>query len=422
MNAPLLTLAVKSLLNRRATVLLTMAAIAFSVALLLGVEKVRVGAQQSFANTISGTDLIVGARSGSIQLLLYSVFRIGDATNDISWESYQDIQAWKDVDWTVPISLGDSHRGYRVVGTTEEFFTRYRYGRRQALTFEAGRALDDLYDTVIGADVAAELGYSIGQKIVLAHGAGALELRKHDDKPFIITGILARTGTPVDRSVHVSLEGIEAIHIDWQDGRAPRLGQAVSAAEARTRDLQPRRVTAVLVGLKSRLAAFTVQRRINTYKDEALLAILPGVALQQLWDAIGGLEKALLAISVMVVITGLLGMVAVSLGALNERRREMAILRSVGARPIHIFALLVLESGVLATAGALVGTALLYAGLFVAQPLVLSSFGFHLPVAWPSAWEAVLLGLVLVAGLLSGAIPAALAYRRSLSDGMAIRI
>jgi putative ABC transport system permease protein len=422
MNAPLLRLAVQSLLNRRVTALLTMAAIALSVTLLLGVEKVRTGARLSFANTISGTDLIVGARSGSIQLLLYSVFRIGDATNNISWASYQDIRKWPEVAWSVPISLGDSHRGFRVIGTTAEYFQHYKYGRKQALAFEAGKPFADLFDAVVGADVAKELGYSVGDQIVLAHGAGAIGFAKHADKPFTISGILARTGTPVDRSVHVSLQAIEAIHIDWEDGRAPRPGRAISAEEARLSVLQPKAVTAVFIGLKTRMATFSAQRKVNTYKEEALLAVLPGVALQQLWDTLGGLEAALSAISVLVVVTGFMGMIAVSLSALNERRREMAILRSLGAGPRHIFVLLVLEAGFLAAAAAIVGAIALYGGLWIAQPIVLSRYGVYLPIAPPDAWELTLLGLVVAAGCISGVIPALLAYRRSLADGMSVRL
>ncbi|MGF1500188.1 MAG: ABC transporter permease, partial [Paracoccaceae bacterium] len=129
----LLRLALASLLNRRVTVGLTILAIGLSCALFLAVEKVRTGAKESFADTISGVDLIVGARSGSVQLLLYSVFRIGSATNNISWESYQDILAMRNVDWAVPLSLGDSHKGFRVLGTTHAYFERYKYRGGRAL-------------------------------------------------------------------------------------------------------------------------------------------------------------------------------------------------------------------------------------------------------------------------------------------------
>ena len=122
-------LALQSLRNRWLTALLTVLAIAVSVVLLLGVEKIRTGAKASFANTISGTDLIVGARSGGIQLLLYSVFRIGNATNNMTWRSYEEIAKRKEVAWIVPLSLGDSHRGFRVLGTTKNYFDHYKYRR-----------------------------------------------------------------------------------------------------------------------------------------------------------------------------------------------------------------------------------------------------------------------------------------------------
>ncbi|WP_315982867.1 ABC transporter permease [Aliamphritea spongicola] len=214
----LFRIAAKSLLNRRTSVVLTIISIAVSVALLLGVEKVRDQAKQSFANTISGTDLIVGARSGSVQLLLYSVFRIGDASNNITWQSYQDIAGHSRVAWTIPISLGDSHRGYRVVGTNTDYFKHYKYGRKQPLVFTEGQQFSALHDVVLGAEVAAKLGYQMGDELVVAHGTGNASFAKHEDQPFKVSGILAPTGTPVDRALYVSLEAIEAIHVDWQSG------------------------------------------------------------------------------------------------------------------------------------------------------------------------------------------------------------
>ena len=417
---PIVSIALKSLLNRRATAALTVFAIAISVTLLLGVEKVRIEAKASFANTISGTDLIVGARSGAIQLLLYSVFRIGNATSNISWESYREIAARPEVAWTIPLSLGDSHRGFRVLGTNGDYFRHYRYGRKQPLAFAAGAPFADLFDAVLGADVAQSLGYRIGDPMVVDHGLGSAGFSKHEDKPFRVAGILAKTGTPVDRTVHVSLEGIEAIHIDWQSGtRVP--GMSVSAEAVRRMELRPRAITAFLIGLDSRLATFAVQRHVNGYRAEPLLAILPGVALQELWDLMGTAEAALTAISVFVVVTGVLGMLTMLLAGLNERRREIAILRSVGARPLHVFALFVAEATVLTAAGTLLGLALLYASLLVAQPIVDARFGLYLSIAPPTARDMAILGLVMVAGFLAGTVPAHQAYRKSLADGMIVR-
>ena len=416
----ILRLALQSLRNRALTAFLTVLAIAFSVMLLLGVEKVRTGARQSFADTISGTDLIVGARSGPIQLLLYSVFRIGNATNNITWASYDDIAKRQDVAWIVPLSLGDSHRGFRVLGTTPAYFEHYKYRQGQSLKFAAGKLFSDLFDTVLGADVAAALGYKVGDPIVVAHGLGSVSFVEHEDKPFRVAGILEKAGTPVDRTVHVSLEAIEAIHVDWQSGaRSP--GDSVSADEVRKMNLQPKAVTSALVGLKSKLQTFGLQRAINEYRAEPLSAILPGAALQELWGLVGTAETALAAVSAMVVVTALLGMVTMILTTLNERRREMAILRSVGARPVTILGMMTAEAGVLTAAGVALGLILLYTALILLQPYIDRTYGLHLSIDPPKPSELLTLAAIVIGGILAGLIPAIRAYRMSVADGMTVR-
>jgi putative ABC transport system permease protein len=415
----ILRLAFASLIARALTVAMTILAIALSVMLFLGVEKVRTGAKASFADTISGTDLIVGARTGSVQLLLYSVFRIGAATNNMTWESYQDIAARDAVDWIVPISLGDSHRQFRVMGTTAAFFERYKYRSGQSLSVRDGEVMDDLFDATIGADVAETLGYSVGDPIVVAHGLASFSA--HEDQPFRISGILEKTGTPVDRTVIVSLEAIEAIHVDWRSG-AQIPGQSTPADVIRQMELQPAAITAALVGVKGRLQVFGLQRSINDYAEEPLLAILPGVALQELWQIVGIAETALIAVSGMVIVTALIGMMATIFSSLNERRREMAIFRAMGARPRVIFAMLVLEAAVMAAIGALLGLILLYLGLYVAQPLIDSAFGLWIPIDPPTLREVWVLNAVILAGAIVSMVPAIRAYRMSLADGMIVRI
>ncbi len=414
----ILRLAIGSLGARALTVAMTVLAIALSVALFLGVEKVRTGAKASFADTISGTDLIVGARSGSVQLLLYSVFRIGNATNNVTWESYQDIAARPEVDWIVPISLGDSHRQFRVMGTTVEFFERYKYRQGRGLEVADGALMSDLFDTVIGADVASSLGYDVDDPIVVAHGIASFS--EHKDQPFRVSGILAKTGTPVDRTVIVSLEAIEAIHVDWQNG-AQVPGQSTPPEVIRQMDLAPNAVTAALVGVESPLQIFALQRTINEYTAEPMLAVLPGVALQELWAIVGVAETALLSVSAMVVVTALIGMMATIFSSLNERRREMAIFRAMGAKPTTIMGLLVLEAALTAAIGALLGILLLYAGLIIAQPIIDGAFGLWLPIAAPSLRELTVLLGVVVAGAIVSLIPAFRAYRLSLTDGMMVR-
>jgi putative ABC transport system permease protein len=415
-----LKLAWKSLLNRKTTALLTVMTVAISVILLMGVERIRTQAKSSFANTISGTDLIVGGRSGQVNLLLYSVFRIGNATNNIDWKSFEEFSHHRSVDWAIPISLGDSHKGFRVMGTNHSYFEHYQYGQKQALSFASGHQFNGLFETVLGSDVAKSLGYDIGSKLIIAHGISDVGFSRHDNLPFKVVGILAPTGTPVDKTVHVSLEAIEAIHVGWESGA--NLGNTPSKKQLEQVDFQPKQITAMMIGLKSKIQTFALQRQINTYPDEPLSAILPGIALHELWAMMSVAEQALLIVSVFVVIAGLLGMLSSLLTSLQERRREMAILRAMGARPKHIFALLICEASGLTLLGITVGISLLFTLLTLAAPFVRAHYGINIEISAITSHEWLLLGCVQFAGIIIGFIPAFRAYRQSLSDGMTIRI
>ncbi len=416
----LLRIVLKSAWHRRMSLLLTILSIAISVSLLLGVDKIRKEAKSSFINTISQTDLIVGARSGPMNLLLYSVFRIGNATNNVSWESYEDIIAIDNVAWSIPISLGDSHRGFRVMGTNTDYFAHYQYGQSQHLLFAQGRPFDDVYDAVIGADVARTLDYQLGDDLIIAHGLVSVDFAAHDDKPFVITGILAKTGTPVDRTVHVSLEGIEAIHVDWQGGGRSAL--ELSAEQARKMDLRPKAITAFMIGLDNRINTFRLQREITDYDEEPLLAIIPGATLAELWQTISIFEQVLLVISTFVLIAGLLGMLTMLLSTLNERRREMAVLRAVGAHPYHILLLFVLETLFIVCIGYLLGMGILYLLLVLLQPFLVESYGVNIAITLPDAQQWLLFAFILLLSILVSLIPGLIAYRRSLQDGLAIKV
>ena len=415
----ILALAWKSLANRRFTAALTVMSIALSVTLFIGVERLRSEARASFANTLSGTDLIIGARSSPVQLLLYTVFRIGDATNNISWDSYKHIAAHPKVRWTVPMSLGDSHRGFWVLGTTATYFEHYRYARDRRLDIAQGHEFSGLHDAVIGAEVADKLAYDIGDAIVVAHGTNDVSFARHDDQPFRVVGVIARTGTPVDRTIHIGLDAMEAIHQGWQN--APP-GSLNLTRENQAMSLTPTAITGALVGLRSKVSIFGVQRYVNDYSREPLSAILPGVALSQLWNLVAIAENSLLVVSIFVVVVGLFGMLTALLTSLNERRREMAILRSVGARPAHVFALIMGEAGFLTLLGALWGLAMLYLLLFIGQPVVESQFGIFIEIGALSRYECMLLGGVVGIGFAVGSVPAYRAYRLALADGLSVRV
>jgi len=412
----------KSLWNRRVTTLLTIASIALSVTLLLGIERIRMGARESFSNTISQTDLIVGGKGGTVQLLLYTVFRMGSATGNISHETFEKFSRHGAVQWVIPYSLGDSHRGFRVVGTNEKFYEHYRFRQDKRVTFSVGQAPVDVLEVALGAEVAEKLGYTLGQSIAVTHGVtDGIGLLNHDDKPFKVVGILDKTGTPIDRSLYVTLEGLEAIHMDWKDGAPPRKGEEIPAASLRREDIKIGQITAFLVRTKNRFETLSLQREINTYPDEPLMAIIPGVALSELWSVVSYAEDGLRIVSWSVLIVGLLAMLIAIYTSLQERRREMAILRSVGAGLGKIVLLLVSEAVLLTILGIGFGIAFTYSVLFVLQPLIEAKFGLLIPVRALSPLEWVFLLAVLVSGFLIGLVPALRAYRNSLADGLAVR-
>jgi len=415
----LFKLTLSSLYARLLTVSMTVFAISLSLMLYLSVEKLRSSAYTSFTNTISQTDLIVGSRTSSIQLLLYSVFRVGNATNNITWESYEDIIDRDEIAWSVPISLGDSHKGFRVMGTNLEFFERYKYRSGQSLEIEEGNYFDDLYDVVLGYGVAEKLGYKLDIPLIVSHGLQSFT--DHDDQPFRVSGILAKTGTPVDNTVIVSLEAIEAIHVDWSSGTKIQ-GQETPVDQIRKMDLSPKNITAALIGVNSKLQVFQLQRWINEYPEEALSSILPGVALQELWRIVGIVENLLLGISIIVIFTTLIGMTAIVFSSLNERRREMAIWRAMGASPSIIIGLLMIEAFIIAVLSAIVSTILLFVLLYLLQPWIDSTYGILVNIEMLSLEDIFIFVYFILAAMLVSLVPAIRAYWFSINDGMTIKI
>jgi putative ABC transport system permease protein len=411
-----LSLALRSLANRRLATALTAASIALSVALLVGVETVRRGVRESFAGTVRHTDLIVGARGGPQQLLLSSVFGLGSPAGAVSWDTYQRWAAHPAVKWTIPISLGDSYRGYRLVGTTPTFFERYRFRNDGQITVAQGTIIATDHDIDVGSEVASRLHLRLDTAIAITHGLRGEGISEHAQHPFTVVGILAPTYTPVDRSVFITLDGVEAMHVGFEEGGGDE-------ADPDHHDhAGEHSITAFLVGTKNRFESLRLQREMNTDVREPLTAILPAVSLTELWHTIGYAEDGARFITAIVVLVGLLGMIVALYSTLEERRREMAILRSLGAGPRRIAALLVLESGMLSATGAVVGVGLSYALMMIGGSMAEQHFGIAIPITAPGQVEWMYIGGVLVAGLLVGLVPAWRAFRNALQDGLTIRL
>ena len=420
----LLQVAYQSLRYRMSGVLLTILSVALSVFVLLGVEHVRQETRSGFASTVSGVDLIVGARTGDINLLLLSVFRIGNATANVTWDAVEAISEEERVSWVVPISLGDSHKNFRVVGTTEEFFERYKYGGGQPLDFIEGQKFNREAEVVLGAQVAVELSYGLGDSLILSHGMADVSFSHHDQVPIEVVGVLERTGTPVDNALFVNLETIEAIHADEEEHEHEEAHHDEHDHEEAHHDEHEGHshpplgtVTALLVGLESQIATLQVQRWINEYAEEPLLAILPGVALTQLWELVGNVENVLRGISILVFISSLLGLNAMLLASMRERRREIDILRSIGAPSLFILALLVIESLLIVTVGVVIALAGLLTMITLINTVLVTELGILLSLDILYSSSLIALGLIYLTALLLSLWPAFQAYSASRAVG-----
>lgn len=397
----ILNVAKRSLLYRKGTMALIIFSIALSTAILLTVEYLRIEAKQSFGKMVSGTDLIVGARTGQLNLLLYSVFQIGNPTNNISYSSYQLVAKNPQVAWTIPISLGDSHRGYRVIGTSHDYFEHFKFGKNQSLSFSQGNAFSDVFDTVVGFEVAKKLQYEIGDPITLSHGLGSTSFINHDETPFKIVGVLAATGTPVDKAIFVSLQGIEAIHHDDEH-----------LHEHSDEIFEPESITAFLIGVRSKISTFSLQRAINEYSKEPLTAILPGVALVELWQMLTMFERLLLLISVLVLVAALAGMAAVLLTALRERRQEFILLRTLGAPTGFIALFIQCEVLLITLTGLLLGGLVCWLSILLGEIYLAENFGIFISQNIFHSSTLIIVGAILAGSFLIGFIPVVSAYRK----------
>jgi putative ABC transport system permease protein len=407
----LLKLVIVSLWSRKVMAMLTCTSIAISILVLIGVEHLRSEVKSNFERTVSGVDLIVGSRTSGVNLLLFSVFKIGNPSNNIQWNSYQDIVSKNQVAWSVPLSMGDSHQGFSVIGTTDDYFEYFKYGDKQNINFAQGQSFKRLYEVVLGAEVAKKLGYSLNQSLVMSHGTGKVSFTHHDDHPFKVVGILNSTGTPADQSLYIPIQSInilhqkQHIHDEWLS-EVP-LGEK----------FQPE-LSAFLLGSKSKIGVLQMQRDINQFKQEPLSAILPALALRELWKIVGAVEISLRVISWLILATALICMTTMLLASMKERERELAVLRALGAKAHVIIVLIAAEALMLTFIGALAGYLLVTVSLLLGQPLLEQHFALYISPYVNLAEVGRFFLIAASAAVLLSFIPAVLAYKKSLVTGL----
>lgn len=423
----MIALLLKSLRNRRTIAFLTALSVALSVFLFASVEKLRDGARTGFSQTVSGTHIIAGARSGQIPLLLFSLFHLGSPTSNVSFASYVRYKKNPAVAWALPLSIGDSHRGFRVVGTIPDFVRHFRYRNQQPLKLESGVFTLGRFRAVLGNTAARELAYKISDKLVLTHGISDVQgIHDHDESPFVVEGILEATGTPLDKGIYVSLASIEQMHDAEGHEEESNEASRPIAHEARglphqEKKIRIEKITSFLLGVKQPVDILPLMRQINEDREEPMTAILPGVVLSEVWSMMGYAESVLKLVSFLVMLTALCGLFIALYASLAERYREMAILRALGASPLRIASLLVAESLLLTVSGLVTGYLLLgFTALFLKGSL-LKLFSVSISVFPLTHQELLFAGVLLVVSIVVAIIPAWVLYRRALGEGLQAR-
>ena len=397
----LLRLATASLLARRRTTGLMLLALTLSCALLFGVEKLRSELRTSAYAAVGAVDLIVGARTAPEQLLLATVFHYGALSTPLPRSTEARLAAHPAVRFALPLSLGDSVAGLPVVGTVPAYFAHLGTPPEGALAFQAGAPFTSDEEVVLGAEAARRLGKDLGDALTLSHGLGAQSFLEHGDHPLQVVGILAPTGTPLDQRVLVSLEALHAAHD----------GVASGAPEGEN-------ISALLLGLAPRAAALGLAAQLNRSEDPPLTAALPALTLAGLLRWLGTGEAVLRVLSIFVMVVALTGMLAMMLASLEQRRREMAVLRALGAGFGTLLALLLAEALILTFLAIGLGLGLVHGGLALAAPTLQSATGLALQDLGPTPGEGLLALGALALATPAGLLPAWLAARRALMDGL----
>ncbi len=406
-------LAWASIRARRWTVGLVWLALMASVLLLLTSDRLKTATQEGFNRSINGVDLIISTKTGQLESVLYSVFHVGQPIANIDADNVAELKQNSDIEWAIPIALGDSHGEFRVIATEGEYFDRLKDARNQAMRFAQGAVFEGPTEVVIGAQVASKLDYRVGQSIYLSHGSGTLT-KAHDDLAFKIVGILAPTGTPNDQSLFVSLPAYSLLHVGWING-----SRILSLDKFDLSVLPPlESVTAVFVGLKNPLKLFRVARAINEDDRNLMSAVIPGVALAQLWSIVDRISSVFDLLGGVIIAVSLLGILAVTLTALDARQREMSILRACGATPFQLSQLVIAEALLISISAAVVAFALANTGSWLLADWLAREFAITSePRLWlPQEW--LLMGAVVASTLLVSLIPAIRVFRLNLKYGL----
>lgn len=392
----------RSLQQHRLAGSITAFSIALATALILTITSLQLQAVRVFSGQNGGFEAVLGARGSALQLVLCTLYHLENSPGNLSWEQYLDIRNDPLVARAIPVALGDNYLGYRLVGTLPEFFPAWGKGLR----FEQGAAFSGEGQAVLGSWVAQRTGLRMGDRFHPYHGLNYDASAQHDEE-YRVVGVLQPTNTPQDRVVLIPLEGVYRMsgHVLRGSGReyTPRPGQPISQAD--------QELSGVLLKLKNPQAGMQLDERINRQGKLATLAWPVARLVHELFSKLGWLLKLMQVLSGLVLMVAAASITASLCNSLQERRREFAILRALGARRWFVAGVVTLESLWLSVLGSFWGLVLhllLMAGV-CAWLRAHTGIQFD-AVSWHPALLAVPLGSAAL-GLLAGLLPTWIVYR-----------
>lgn len=403
----------RSLRQHALSTAVTILSVALAAGLVMAVFAIKGQTYDAFTGGANGFDAVLGARGSQLQLVLNAVFHLETSPGNIPWTMYEAIKQDDGVALAVPYAVGDNYQGFRIVGTTPEFFEKFP-GEGGIRVHTGGRFFAaDAREAVVGSVVAQRTGLTVGAHLNPAHGLVFDEEREHEDE-YLVVGILESTNSPLDRVVWIPIEGVYRM-----SGHVLRgTGRNFKAEQGQAIPVEHREVSAVMLTLKDPQAGIFLDQTINRQGTRATLAWPIGRSMADLFDKIGWVNRVLELVAYLVVVVAAGTIMASLYNTMNERRREFAILRSLGARKHTVFVAIVAEAGVIAGAGAVVGY-VVYAGILgLAFVIVRAQTGVVLdvfktdPVLWLTP-----LGMVAV-GALAGLVPAFKAYRTDVATNL----
>jgi putative ABC transport system permease protein len=294
---------------------------------------------RAFQRDLAGIDLVVGAKGSPMQLILAGVFHIDVPPGNISLEDVKKLRQQPQVDKLIPLSLGDSFRGFRIVGTTTDYLSHYK------MAFAQGQAWERPMEAALGAQVARDVGMVMGDTFIGSHGLGGGG-HEHGENTFRVKGVLAPCGCVVDRLILTSTESVWQVH-----------EKAMATDDADRKALEAEReVTIALITYKSPLAAVTFPRWVNGSTD--MQAAAPAIEVSRLLRMMGVGSEVLRGVGAVLLFTAALSVFIALWNAVRERRADLAMLRMLGATPVKVAALLLCEALWLAVLASILGLAL----------------------------------------------------------------